>query len=105
VKSVHLSEAVFDGGQVDIRSIKSTRKMDGLRCKTPEMVRKEILAHLLAYNLLVPADSPAHCLGRSKENSQSDRAMALIGAPARRRESDRRITSVRWENWLARGSL
>ena len=27
-------------------------KMDILRCKTPQMVRKEIWAHLLAYNLL-----------------------------------------------------
>ena len=39
-------------GEVDIRSIKSTMKMDVLRCKAPEMVRKEIWAHLLAYNLL-----------------------------------------------------
>jgi hypothetical protein len=39
-------------GEVDVRSIKSTMKMDILRCKTPEMVRKEIWAHLLAYNLL-----------------------------------------------------
>jgi Transposase DDE domain len=39
-------------GEVDIRSIKSTMKMDVLRCKTPEMVRKEIWVHLLAYNLL-----------------------------------------------------
>jgi Transposase DDE domain len=39
-------------GEVDIRSIKSTMKMDILRCKTPEMVHKEIWAHLLAYNLL-----------------------------------------------------
>jgi Transposase DDE domain len=39
-------------GEVDIRSIKSTMKMDILRCKTPEMVVKEIWAHLLAYNLL-----------------------------------------------------
>jgi hypothetical protein len=39
-------------GEVDIRSIKSTMGMDILRCKTPEMVRKEIWAHLLAYNLL-----------------------------------------------------
>jgi hypothetical protein len=39
-------------GEVDIRSIKSTMKMDILRCKTPEMVQKEIWAHLLAYNLL-----------------------------------------------------
>jgi hypothetical protein len=39
-------------GEVDIRSVKSTMKMDVLRCKSPEMVRKEIWAHLLAYNLL-----------------------------------------------------
>src|SRR5262249_38056701 len=37
-------------GEVDIRSIKSTMRMDVLRCKTPEMVRKEIWAHLPAYN-------------------------------------------------------
>jgi Transposase DDE domain len=39
-------------GEVDIRSIKSVMQMDILRCKSPEMVRKEIWAHLLAYNLL-----------------------------------------------------
>jgi hypothetical protein len=39
-------------GEVDVRAIKSTMKMDVLRCKTPEMVEKEIWAHLLAYNLL-----------------------------------------------------
>ncbi len=39
-------------GEVDIRSIKSVMKMDILRCKSPEMVRKEIWTHLLAYNLL-----------------------------------------------------
>jgi Transposase DDE domain len=39
-------------GEVDIRSIKSTMQMDILRCKTPEMIHKEIWVHLLAYNLL-----------------------------------------------------
>jgi hypothetical protein len=39
-------------GEVDIRSVKSTRKMDILRCRTPEMVEKEIWVYLLAYNLL-----------------------------------------------------
>jgi hypothetical protein len=37
---------------VYIRSIKTTMQMDVLRCKTPEMIHKEIWAHLLAYNLL-----------------------------------------------------
>ena len=27
-------------------------QMDVLRCKTPEMVRKEVWAHVLAYNLI-----------------------------------------------------
>jgi hypothetical protein len=39
-------------GEVDIRAIKVTMQMDVLRCRTPEMIRKEIWAHLLAYNLL-----------------------------------------------------
>jgi hypothetical protein len=38
--------------ELDLRSIKSIMQMDVLRCKTPEMVRKEIWAHLLAYNLI-----------------------------------------------------
>jgi hypothetical protein len=38
--------------EVDLRSIKQSMHLDVLRCKTPEMVEKEIFAHLLAYNLL-----------------------------------------------------
>jgi len=38
--------------ELDIRSIKQSMHMDVLRCKTPEMVVKEIYCHLLAYNLL-----------------------------------------------------
>jgi hypothetical protein len=36
--------------ELDLRSIKSTMQMDDLRCKTPELVRKEIWTHVLAYN-------------------------------------------------------
>jgi hypothetical protein len=39
-------------GELDVRAIKVTMQMDILRCKTPEMVHKEIWAHILAYNLL-----------------------------------------------------
>jgi hypothetical protein len=38
--------------ELDIRSIKHSLNMDVLRAKTPSMARKEIWAHLLAYNLL-----------------------------------------------------
>lgn len=38
--------------ELDIRSIKTTLQMEVLRGKTPEMVRKEIWVHLLAYNMI-----------------------------------------------------
>ncbi len=38
--------------ELDLRSIKCVLQMDVLRCKTPEMVQKEIWMHLLAYNLI-----------------------------------------------------
>ena len=38
--------------ELDIRAIKCSLGMDVLRCKTPEMVRKEIWACLLAYNAI-----------------------------------------------------
>lgn len=38
--------------ELDLRSIKCTLGMDVMRCKTPEMVRKEIWTCLLAYNLI-----------------------------------------------------
>lgn len=38
--------------ELDLRSLKRTMQMDILRCKTPELVRKEIWTHLLAYNLI-----------------------------------------------------
>jgi hypothetical protein len=38
--------------ELDIRAIKQTLKMDQLVCKTPAMVRRELWAHLLGYNLV-----------------------------------------------------
>jgi len=38
--------------ELDIRAIKITLDMDVLRCKTPEMVRREVWTHLLTYNLV-----------------------------------------------------
>ena len=38
--------------EIDLKFIKEVLQMDVLRCKTPEMVRKEIGVHLLAFNLL-----------------------------------------------------
>ena len=38
--------------ELDLRSIKSVLGMDLLRCKTPDMVTKEIAVYLLGYNLI-----------------------------------------------------
>jgi hypothetical protein len=38
--------------ELDLRAIKSAMQMRELRCKTPELVRKEVWAHILAYNLI-----------------------------------------------------
>jgi len=62
-------------GEVDIRSIKSTMRMDVLRCKTPEMVHKEIWAHLLAYNLLRTVMSVA-----AAQSGTEPRQMSFKGA-------------------------
>jgi hypothetical protein len=38
--------------ELDIRAIKTHMGMELLRCKTPEMVEKEIAVHMLAYNII-----------------------------------------------------
>lgn len=45
--------------ELDLRSLKNTLQMDILRCTTPEMVRKEVWGHLLAYNLIRAAMAAA----------------------------------------------
>jgi hypothetical protein len=38
--------------ELDLRSIKTVMQMDVLRCKTPDMVDKEIWVHMLVYNII-----------------------------------------------------
>jgi len=38
--------------ELDLRNIKTTLGMERLRCKTPEMVMKELWVYLLAYNMI-----------------------------------------------------
>lgn len=70
----HLFERRWEG-EVDIRSIKSTMQMDILRCKTPDMVHKEIWTHLLAYNLLRTIMAVA-----ASENDTEPRKVSFKGA-------------------------
>jgi hypothetical protein len=62
-------------GEVDLRSIKCTMQMDILRCKTPDMVHKEIWTHLLAYNLLRTVMAVA-----AHENDIEPRQVSFKGA-------------------------
>jgi hypothetical protein len=62
-------------GEVDLRSIKSTMQMDVLRCRTPEMVHKEIWTHMLAYNLLRTVMAVA-----AHENDLEPRQVSFKGA-------------------------
>ena len=52
--ATELAEAYFRRWDVELffRDIKTTMDMDVLRCKTPEMVRKEIVMHLIVYNCI-----------------------------------------------------
>jgi hypothetical protein len=61
--------------ELDIRSIKCAMGMDKLRCKTPEMVRKEIWTCLLAYNLI-----RQKMLQAALEKDISPRAMSFTNA-------------------------
>jgi len=49
-----LAELYFKRWDVELffRDIKATMGMDVLRCRTPEMIRKEVLMHFIAYNCI-----------------------------------------------------
>jgi hypothetical protein len=61
--------------ELDIRSIKQTLKMDVLRCKTPDLVRKEIWAHFFVYNLIRAAMAEA-----ARQHDVMPRQLSLQGA-------------------------
>ena len=61
--------------ELDIRAIKTTMGMDILRCKTPEMVRKEMWTCLLAYNLIRRA-----MLQSAQEAGVSPRTLSFTAA-------------------------
>lgn len=69
--------------EVDFRAIKCVMQMDVLRCKTPQMVRKEIWMHVLAYNLvraiMMQAAREHELLPRSISFKATVQAMHAIG--------------------------
>src|SRR5262249_15068558 len=65
--------------ELDLRSLKVALGMDVLRCKSPEMVRKEVWAHFLAYNLIraVMAQAAQECGADPRELSFKGALQAL----------------------------
>jgi putative transposase len=61
--------------ELNLRSLKAGMKMEHLWCKTPEMVRKEVWGHLLAYNL-VRAAMAAGAVAAGEEPSRLSFACA-----------------------------
>ena len=73
--------------EIDLRALKTHMKMEMLRTKSPEMVRKEIGMHLLAYNVIRGLMAEAARVERVKP-----RALSFLGAvhPARAFEEGHR---------------
>jgi len=67
--------------EINLRSLKTMMNMDVLRCHNPDMVRKEIWAHLLAYNLIRTVIAQA-AAGHGKDPRQISftRAMRTLEA-------------------------
>jgi len=61
--------------ELDLRSLKTQMHLDILRCKTPAMVRKEIWAHFLAYNLTRRVMAAA-----AQQQGVRPRALSFMGA-------------------------
>ncbi len=83
--------------ETDFSSLKVTLQMDVLRCKTPELVRKEIWTHVLAYNLVRTIMAQSCCRAGMLPREISFKATVqtleafqpFIAAPTCRRLADR----------------
>lgn len=88
-----LAELYFRRWEVELnfRDIKTTMGMDILRCKTPAMIRKEILMHFIAYNAIRILIYEA-----SEERNVDPRRISFKGA----------VQSLRqWEPYLNQAKL
>jgi hypothetical protein len=61
--------------ELDLNALKTTLQMEHLRCKTPEMVEKEVWTHFLAYNLMRQIMAEAAC-----EHDELPRQLSFKGA-------------------------
>ena len=84
--------------ELDLRSIKDVLQMDVLRCKSPEMVEKEIWMHLLAYNLIrgVMAKRPRRMTSRPRLLSFKGTLQTMTAASRTHCGERRRLLGNDW---------
>ena len=83
--------------ETDFSALKVTLQMDVLRCKTPELVRKETWTHVLAYNLIRTIMAPSGYRAGMFPRETSFKAtlqtleafQSLIASPCNRNRADR----------------
>lgn len=87
--------------ELDLRSLKETLGMGVLRCKSPAMVRKEVWAHLLTYNLIraVLAQAALEYGTDPRELSFKGAVQALAAFAERLLEADGETAAELYE-WL-----
>jgi hypothetical protein len=87
--------------ELDLRSLKITLGMDILTCKTPDMVRKEIWARFLAYNLIrgVMAQA-AHDLRAEPRQFSFKGALTFLREIATRLQPARGAIAATLRDWL-----
>ncbi|MFQ5927331.1 MAG: IS4 family transposase [Terriglobia bacterium] len=61
--------------ELDLNALKTTLEMEHLRCKTPEMIQKEVWTHFLAYNLMRETMAQA-----AREHGALPRRLSFKGA-------------------------
>lgn len=86
--------------ELDLRSLKSTLRMEHLRCRTPEMARKEIWAHLLAYNLTRKVAAQA-----AKEARVHPRRISFTGTAQHLLAAATHLASIRRRRRIEMGRL
>jgi len=93
--------------EIDLRSLKTTLGMDVLRCKSEEMVRKEIAMHQVAYNLirlLMQAAARDHGVDPQRLSFAGTQQRLLAALPMRpflRTPQAQRAFAIRLLRWIA----
>jgi Transposase DDE domain len=85
--------------ELDMRSIKVVMQMDVLRCKSPDLVDKEIWVHMLAYNIIrgLMATAASKNEAQPRELSFKGTLQALTAFRDTMRTTDPRTRAQLWE--------